>query len=256
MRQHVRGPWWTARRQPGRRWVSAWNRMGSMGWLSGVILVLAGCASSPQVIMQSLPLADEGRPSGASVAQEVSLREAGVSGRDDRIFVTRVSVKNRTGAPLTFGPEHVYLADAGGTLLLRISERWLPEYYDASVRGRPATPDREAIAPFRFTEVKLGGVAYRAPPLAGPQREQVTAEMAKLVEAAFVQPQKDARGTVFDKGSGVTLGVLMREVTLGPDDGTSGYVYFYQPAATRPPYPLRLVIDLQGEIHAFQFREP
>jgi hypothetical protein len=53
----------------------------------------------------------------------------------------------------------------------------------------------------------------------------------------------------------VALGVLLKEITLGPGAGVSGYVYFYQPASARPAYPLRLVIELQDEIHAFQFRE-
>jgi len=166
-----------------------------------------------------------------------------------------VSVKNRTGAPLAFGPQHVYLADAGGTLILRVSEQWLPGYYDASIRGRPVAPDREAVPDFPTAKVTLGGVAYAAPPLTNTQRDEVAKEMAKLVEATFVAPQKAARGTVFDKGSEVALGVLLKEVTLGPGDGVSGYVYFYQPASPRPPYPLRLVIDLEGEVHAFQFRE-
>ena len=231
------------------------HRGTGVRWLSGAILVLAGCASSPQVMMQSLPNAGETRPSGGSLTGEVSLREAGVSGRDDRIFLTQVSVKNRTGAPLAFGPQHVYLADAGGTLIPRVSEQWLPGYYDASIRGRPVAPDRDAVPDFPTAKVTLGGVAYAAPPLTNTQRDEVAKEMAKLVEATFVAPQKAARGTVFDKGSEVALGVLLQEVTLGPGDGVSGYVYFYQPASARPPYPLRLVIDLEGEVHAFQFRE-
>jgi len=231
------------------------HRGTGVRWLSGAILVLAGCASSPQVMMQSLPNAGETRPSGGSLTGEVSLREAGVSGREDRFFLTQVSVKNRTGAPLAFGPQHVYLADAGGTLIPRVSEQWLPGYYDASIRGRPVAPDRDAVPDFPTGKVTLGGVAYAAPPLTNTQRDEVAKEMAKLVEATFVAPQKAARGTVFDKGSEVALGVLLQEVTLGPGDGVSGYVYFYQPASTRPPYPLRLVIDLEGEVHAFQFRE-
>ena len=231
------------------------HRGTGVRWLSGAILVLAGCASSPQVMMQSLPNAGETRPSGGSLAGEVLLREAGVSCREDRFFLTQVSVKNRTGAPLAFGPQHVYLADAGGTLILRVSEQWLPGYYDASIRGRPVAPDRDAVPDFPTGKVTLGGVAYAAPPLTNTQRDEVAKEMAKLVEATFVAPQKAARGTVFDKGSEVALGVLLQEVTLGPGDGVSGYVYFYQPASTRPPYPLRLVIDLEGEVHAFQFRE-
>ena len=231
------------------------HRGTGVRWLSGAILVLAGCASSPQVMMQSLPNAGETRPSGGSLTGEVSLREAGVLGREDRFFLTQVSVKNRTGAPLAFGPQHVYLADAGGTLIPRVSEQWLPGYYDASIRGRPVAPDRDAVPDFPTGKVTLGGVAYAAPPLTNTQRDEVAKEMAKLVEATFVAPQKAARGTVFDKGSEVALGVLLQEVTLGPGDGVSGYVYFYQPASARPPYPLRLVIDLEGEVHAFQFRE-
>jgi hypothetical protein len=207
-------------------------------------------------MMQSLPNAGEARPSSGSLTGEVSLREAGVSGRKDRIFLTQVSVKNRTGAPLTFGPQHVYLADAGGTLILRVSEQWLPGYYEASMRGRPVATDLDAIPVFPSAKVTLGGVAYVAPPLTSTQRDEVAKEMAKLVEAAFVAPQKAALGTVsLDKGSEVALGVLLKEITLGPGAGVSGYVYFYQPASARPAYPLRLVIELQDEIHAFQFRE-
>jgi|GEM_PF-1428848 len=224
-------------------------------WLCGVILVLAGCASSPDVMMQSLPNAGEARPPSGSLAGEVSLREAGVSGRKDRIFLTQVSVKNRTGAPLTFGPEQVYLGDAGGTLILRVSEQWLPGYYEASMRGIAVAPDREAIPGFPSAKVTLGGVAYAAPPLTNTQRDEVAKEMAKLVEVTFVAPQKAVLGLSLDKGSEVALGVLLNEVTLGPNDAVSGYVYFYQPASARPAYPLRLVIELQDEVHAFQFRE-
>jgi len=225
-------------------------------WLCGAILVLVGCASSPDVIMQSLPSAGETRPSSGSLAGEVSLREAGVSGRKDRIFLTQVSVKNRTGAPLTFGPEQVYLADAGGTLILRISEQWLPGYYEASMRGLPVAPDREAIPGFPSAKVTLGDVAYAAPSLTNTQRDEVAKEMAKLVETTFVAPQKADRRTLsLDKGSELALGVLLKEITLRPGDAVSGYVYFYQPASARPAYPLRLVIELQDEIHTFQFRE-
>jgi hypothetical protein len=207
-------------------------------------------------MMQSLPSAGEARPSSGSLTGEVSLREAGVSGRKDRIFLTQVSVKNRTGAPLTFGPQHVYLADAGGTLILRVSEQWLPGYYEASMRGRPVAADLDAIPVFPSAKVTLGGVAYAAPPLTSTQRDEVAKEMAKLVEAAFVAPQKAALRTLsLDKGSEVALGVLLKEITLGPGAGVSGYVYFYQPASARPAYPLQLVIELQDEIHAFQFRE-
>jgi len=224
-------------------------------WLCGAILVLAGCASSPDVIMQNLPNAGEARPSSGSLAGVVSLREAGVSGRKDRIFSTQVSVKNRTGAPLNFGPEQVYLADAGGTLILRISEQWLPRYYEASMRGIAVAPDREAIPAFPSAKMTLGGVEYAAPPLTNTQRDEMAKEMAKLVEVAFVAPQKAALGLSLYKGSEVALGVLLNEVTLGPNDAVSGYVYFYQPASARPAYPLRLVIELQDEVHAFQFRE-
>jgi hypothetical protein len=207
-------------------------------------------------MMQTLPNAAEARPSGDSLAGEVSLREAGVSNRKDRMFVTQVSVKNRTGTPLTFGPQHVYLADAGGTLIPRISEQWLPGYYEASMRGIPVVPNREAIPAFPSATVTLGGVTYAAPPLTTAERDAVATEMAKLVEAAVVVPQKAALGPVFlDTGSEMALGVLLQEITLGPGDAVSGYVYFYQAASARPAYPLRLVIELQDEIYAFQFRE-
>ena len=228
--------------------------MGKIAWCTGAILVLVGCAASPQVLMRSLPLAGETRLAGTSIEQ-VSLQEAGVSEREDRFFLTRVSLKNRTGKTLHFGPQHVYLADAGGRLLPRISERWLPEYYDAGIRGIPPDPDRKAIARFPSAEVKLGDATYVAPPLTSGQKGQMAAEVAALVQAAFVRPQRDAPRTFIHKTSEVTLGVLVRDVTLRPDERIAGYVYFYQSAARRPPYPLRLVIELQGEVHAFLFRE-
>jgi hypothetical protein len=231
------------------------DRVGGGRWFCGVILLLAGCASTPEVMIQSLPNAGEARPSGGSVVGGVSVREAGLSGRDDRIFLTYVSVKNRTGTPVAFGPQYVYLADAGGTLIPRISEQWLPRYYEASMRGIPVGGDREAIPAFPSAKVTLGGVAYTAPPLTNAQRDEMAKELAKLVEVAFVAPQKAVMGLSLDKGSDVALGVLLKEVALGPGDAASGYVYFYQPASARPTYPLRLVIEFQDEINAFQFRE-
>jgi hypothetical protein len=124
------------------------------------------------------------------------------------------------------------------------------------MRGIPVVPNREAIPAFPSATVTLGGVAYAAPTLTHTERDEVATEMAKLVEATVVAPQKAALGPVsLDKGSEVALGVLLKETTLGPGDAVSGYVYFYQPASARPAYPLRLVIELHDEIYAFQFRE-
>jgi hypothetical protein len=124
------------------------------------------------------------------------------------------------------------------------------------MRGRPVAPDREAIPAFPSAKVTLGGITYAAPPLTASERDAVAVEMAKLVEAAVVAPQKAALGPVtLDTGSEVALGVLLKEITLGPGDAVSGYVYFYQPASARPAYPLWLLIELHDEIHAFQFRE-
>jgi hypothetical protein len=81
------------------------------------------------------------------------------------------------------------MADADGTLLLRISERWLPDFYDTRFRGAPATPDRKAIRSFPSAEVKLGGAVYAAPSLTPAERDKVAAEMAELVEDTFVRPQ-------------------------------------------------------------------
>ncbi len=229
--------------------------MGRITWFWGVILALAGCASPPEVVMRSLPLAADARPSSASI-QEVSLQEAGVLDRTDRIFFTRVSLKNRTGTTLQFGPQDVYLAGAGATLLYRISEEWLPKYYSTRFWGQEkGGVDRKAIPPFPSVEVKLGDIVYAAPPSTGAQREEVAAEMATLVYETFVHPLKDAPGTFMDKSADVVLGTLVSEVTLGPGDGISGYVYFYRPAAQRSPYPLRVVIKLESGVHTFLFRE-
>lgn len=204
--------------------------------------------------MRSLPLAGQVPSAGAPIEQ-VSLQEVGVQGRDDRIFLTRVVLRNRTGAPLAFGPQDVYLADAGGTLILRISERWLPKHYHARIRGIPAQPDREAIVPFPVSEVRLANARYRAQSLTDAQREELAAELATLIEEAFVQPQREAPGTFLEKGPEVTLGVLVKDGTLRPGQGISGYVYFYHPTTSGPPYPLRLVIKLQDEVQSFLFRE-
>ncbi len=228
--------------------------VGKMVWCWGAILVLAGCASSAEVVMRSLPLAGQAPSSGGSIGQ-VSLQEVGVAGRDDRIFLTRVVLRNRTRATVNFGPEHVYLADAGGTLILRISERWLPKHYHARSRGIPAEPDRDAIASFPLSEVRLADARYTAPPLTDAQRGELAAELATLVEEAFVRPQMEAPGTFLEKGPEVTLGVLVKDGRLRPGEGVSGYVYYYHPAPSEPAYPLRLVIELQDEVQTFLFRE-
>lgn len=222
-------------------------------WLCSVILWLAGCASQPQIVITSLPIADEAPPASAFTA-EASLQEAGVSERDDRIVVVRVSLRNRTGRTVPFGPEHVYVVDATGELFVRISSKWLHDYYDARLRGLPATPTREAIATFPSEGVKVGSAEFRSPALTAVQRDHVVKEMARLVEEVFVGPQQDAPGTFWEKGPQVALGVRLKEVILQPDNGVSGHVYFYHAAGTKPQHPLRLILDLQGEVYAFLFQ--
>jgi hypothetical protein len=228
------------------------DRVGRLIWLWGAIL-FAGCASSPEVVMRSLPPTGDARPSGP--VHEVSLREAGVSGRGDRIFLTRVSVKNRAQETLHFGPENVYLADADGRLLYRISEEWLPKYYNTRRYGQPGVADHKAIPAFPAVQVKLGDATYAAPPSTRAQRDKVATDLAELVEETFVRPQKDAPGTFMDKDPDVVLGTLLKPVSLGPGDGVSGYVYFYRAAAQGSVYPLRVVIKVESEVHTFLFRE-
>ncbi len=204
--------------------------------------------------MRNLPLGGQAPSSGMSV-RLVALREVRVSGRSDRILSARLVLRNRAGRRLPFGPQHVYLADAAGTLLLRISEQWLPEFYDAKLRGIPATAEGEAIASFPSAEVRLANVRYTAPTLTDARRDEVAAQMASFVDAAFVQPQKAAPGIFFNKGSEVTLGTLVKDGTLRPGERISGYVYFYHPASRPRTYPLRLVVVLQDEVDTFLFRE-
>lgn len=230
------------------------THVGRITWLWGVILVLAGCASSDPVVMRSLPLAGEAPRTGTSI-QEVSLQEAGVPNRDDRLFMARVGLKNRTGKALQFGPHDVFVADAGATLLYRISERWLSEYYTTRSYGKPAVADRKAIAPYSSTEMKLGDATYAAPPSSAAQRDSLATEIAELVEEIFVRPQEDGPRTFLERAPEVTLGTLVQERTLQPGDGVSGFVYFYRPATQSSPYPLQVVIKLESEIHTFAFRE-
>jgi hypothetical protein len=229
------------------------DRVGRLTWLWGAILVFAGCASSSEVVMRSLPLAGDVRPS--SPFHEVSLREAGVSGRSDRIFLTRVSLKNPAEKTLHFGPEDVYLADAGGRLLYRISEQWLPKYYNTRRYGQPDVADHKAIPAFPAAKVKLGDAMYAAPPSTRAQRDKVATDVAELVEDTFVRPQEDAPGTFMDKTPDVVFGALLKAGSLGPGDGVSGYVYFYRAAAQEAVYPLRVVIKLESGVHTFLFRE-
>ncbi len=222
-------------------------------WLCGLILGVTGCAS-PQVVIENLPL--DPRAPGADRVIEVSLQETGVSGKDERIFSAWVSLKNRTGKTLSVGPQHVHLADAAGMLLPRVSERWLSQYYEARIRGLPVEPARKAIAPFPSAEFKMGDVGYRATALSPAEKKRMAEELAKLVDVAFVRPQQEAPGAFFDKGPEVTFGVFLKEMTLRPGRGISGYVYFYHSKANALRYPLRLVIRLQDTAHAFLFREP
>lgn len=254
------------------RWARRANRLGYVRrflWFCGVIFGVASCAS-PQVVSTSLPLAGaEGgeytsmkevslRETGASV-EVFSLRETGVSERNERILSTRVSITNRTGDTIPFGPEYVYLADAGGRLFIRISEAWLHDYYDNRIRGIPSKSTPKSIVPFDSAEVKLGETIYRSSPLTAAQKDEVSEEITELVEDAIVDPQQAGFGAFpipsFEKPPEVALGVLLKEVSVRPGHGTSGYVYFYRPRAWKPRYPLRLIMDLQDEVHTFQFRE-
>lgn len=234
----------------------------------GVILGVAGCAS-PQVVSTHLPLAGEAGGEYTSLVkvslqetrgaiEEVSLRETGVTERDERILSTRVSVKNRTGKTIPFGPQQVYLADAGGRLFIRISEGWLHKHYDDRIRGIHSKATPKAIVPFSSEEVKLGDTVYRSSPLTAAQKGELAEEVTELVDDAIVSPQTKLGGFPvysFEKTPEVTLGVLLKEVSLQPGHRTSGYVYFYRPRTWKPRYPLRLIMDLQGQVHTFQFRE-
>lgn len=223
--------------------------------LCGLILWMVGCASKPEIFITSLPPAGEARGASASIT-EASLQEAGISKRADRIVVARVSLRNRTGEAVLFGPEYVYLADATGELFLPISAKWLRDYYSARIRGLSAKADPEAIAPYPSDSdtVKVGDAEFRSPALTPAQREELAEEMAELVEEVFVRPQRDAPGTFLEKVPETTLGVLLKEITLKPDRGITGFVYFYHSGATQPQHPLRLIIDLEGEISAFLFQ--
>lgn len=203
--------------------------------------------------MRSLPPLEI--PAANASLYGVSLQEAGVSERTDRIFFSRVSLKNGTGNTLLFSPEDVYVADKSGTLLYRISPKWLQEYYKTRYYGQPAVADQKALPPYPSAEVKLGDAVYSAPPSTRGQRDRVATVMAELVEETFVRPQEDAPGTFLEKAPEVVLGNLLKEVTLNPGERVSGYIYFYRPAAEGSPYPLRVVIKLQSEIRTFSFGE-
>jgi hypothetical protein len=79
--------------------------------------------------------------------------------------------------------------------------------------------------------------------------------VAKILEQSYHHHKQDAPGFILDKGSEVTLGVLLKEVTLAPGDGVTGYVYFYHPAGRPLSYPLHLVIAVEGTTSAFEFQD-
>lgn len=227
--------------------------MRKLLWLCGLIVGVTSCASKPEIVMTNLPLAGEARGASASIT-EASLQEVGVSDRDDRIVVARVSLRNRTGKEVVFGPEHVYLVDATGEMFPRISEEWLAEYYSQKIRKGPAGASPEAIAPFPEEQVKLGNAEFSSPSLTADQRAEMAEEMADLVNEAFVRPRRDAPGTFLVKGVEEALGVLLKESTLKPGARNIGFVYFYHSGATKPQFPLRLIIDFEGEMYAFLFQ--
>lgn len=226
--------------------------MRKLVWFCGLILGLTSCAAKPETVLTNLPLAGQEGGASASIT-EASLQEAAVSKREDRIVVARVSVKNRTGKAISFGPGHVYVADATGELFLRISEEWLRDFYTAKVNGHPAAALAEAIVPFPSDRVMVGDGAFRSRPLTAVQRGKMAEEMAELVEEVFVRPRREAPGSFMEKGVEGALGVLLKDVTLQPNRGISGFIYFYHAAATRALHPLRLMADLDGEISTFVF---
>ncbi len=229
------------------------NGVRNLLWLCGLIVGVASCASQPEIVVTSLPLAGEVRGGSASNT-EASLQEVSVSDRGDRIVVARISLRNRTGREVFFGPQHVYLVDATGEMFPRISEKWLAEYYSQGIRKAPADTPPEAIAPFPDEQITLGNVEFRTPQLTADQREEMVEEMADLVQEAFVRPRRDAPGTFLVKGVEEALGVLLKESTLKPGARDLGFVYFYHSAVTKPQFPLRLIIDLEGEKHVFLFQ--
>ena len=227
--------------------------MRKLVWLCGLILGLTSCASKPETLLTNLPLAGEVRGASASIT-EASLQEAAVSKREDRIVVARLSLKNRTGKAVSFGPGHVYVADATGELFLRISENWLGDFYTARVNGRPAAALAKAIVPFPSDEVTVGDAVFRSPPLTAVQKGKMAEEMAELVEEVFVRPRREAPGDFLERGVEGALGVFLKDVTLQPNQGISGFVYFYHSAATKLQYPLRLIADLEGEVSTFLYQ--
>lgn len=226
--------------------------MRKLVWLGGLIIGLVGCASKAETVLTNLPLAAEVRGASASIT-EASLQEGGALERDDHIVVARVSLRNRTGKAVSFGPGHVYVADATGQLFLRISEEWLRDFYTAKVNSRPTVGLPEAIVPFPSDEVTVGDSVFRSPPLTSVQKEKMAEEVAELMDEVFVRPRREAPGTFVDKDMEGALGVLLKDVTLQPNQWISGFVYFYHSAATQPQYPLRLIADLEGEISTFLF---
>lgn len=227
--------------------------MRKLVWFCSLILGLTGCAAKPEAVLTTLPLAVEAPGASASV-REASLQEAALSNRGDRIFVAQVSLRNRTGKTVSFGPGHVHVVDAIGVPFPRISEEWLHDFYSAKVNRRPAAVPPEAIVPFPSDEITVGSATLTSPPLTAAEQRKMAEEMATLVGEVFVRPRQETPGSFLVKGPEGALGVLLKDVTLKPGQSVSGFVYFYQAATTRPQYPLRLIADVEGEISTFLFQ--
>lgn len=229
--------------------------LGTGLYVSAMVFWLVGCSSRGASQTRHLVSPPPGGGSDNAVVREVSVRESKAGKDERRIFSALVAIKNTTGQPLDIGPREVYLADARGTLFPRISEGWLVQYYQARMRDLPVPPLTDALIPFPSPTVRIGAGDFRATPATPRQNKVWGAGVADLTEAVFVVPQREAPGSILDKGYEVALGIPMTKKILAPGSAVTGYVYFYHPAGERPVYPLRLMVDVGGHLHTFLLRE-
>lgn len=229
--------------------------LGKGLYVSAIVLWLVGCGSGRAYQIRNLVSPSPGRGSNNAIVREVSLRESKARKDERRIFSALVDIKNTTGQPIDFGPRYVHLADNRGNLFSRISERWLTQYYQARLRDLPVPSLPDALIPFASQTVQIGVGEFSASPLTPDQKKKWMAGLAELAEAVFVVPQKEAPGSIIDKGYEVALGVPLAEKILTPGLAVAGYVYFYHPAGERPVYPLRLMVDVGGYLYTFLFQE-
>ena len=231
---------------------------GTLGkglYASAIVFGLVGCRSGGAYQIRNLVSPFPGRGSDTVFVREVSLRESKAQKDERRIFSALINIKNTTGQPVDFGPLNVHLADARGNLFFRISERWLTQYYQARIRDLPVPSLTDALIPFPSQKVRIGDDEFRTSTVRPDQKKEWMAGLAELAEAVFVVPQKEAPGSILDKGYEVALGVPLAVQRLTPGRAVTGYVYFYHPAGERPVYPLRLLVDVGGYLHTFLFQE-